>query len=110
MKTRSWHVHAWTVVLSCVTACVFPALLTTDAASAQVADLQGCLLQRAIGERHRGVPRACRPFASTANCTDTSQPLNAWGVGFFQEHLRAAFADPQIVALGVWRPGPAPHP
>ena len=40
-------------------------------------------------------------FANTSNCTDSSQPLNAWGVGFVQAELKAALADPSTIALGL---------
>jgi hypothetical protein len=40
-------------------------------------------------------------FANTSNCTDTSQPLNAWGVGFVQTQLAALNADPSVIALGL---------
>src|SRR5688500_3718629 len=41
-------------------------------------------------------------FADTVNCTDPSQPLNAWGVNFLQPHLLEALsADTSIVALGL---------
>ena len=52
----------------------------------------------------RGEPGfAGRPelFTDNMNCTDPSQPLNAWGVGFVQQHLRAALSDPSVVALTV---------
>ncbi|MBA3642090.1 MAG: hypothetical protein H0W53_23105 [Acidobacteria bacterium] len=52
----------------------------------------------------RGEPGfAGRPvlFTDNMNCTDPSQPMNAWGVGFVQQHLRAALADPSVVALTV---------
>ena len=41
-------------------------------------------------------------FADTANCTDPSQPLNAWGGGVVQSELLAHVnSDPSIVALGL---------
>jgi exonuclease III len=41
-------------------------------------------------------------FADTANCSDATRPLNAWGIGFVQQHLLASVgADPDIVALGL---------
>lgn len=41
------------------------------------------------------------PFFDTTNCTDPSQPLNAWGVGAMQAELHKALGDPSVVALGV---------
>lgn len=41
------------------------------------------------------------PFVDTTNCTDPSQPLNAWGVGASQAALAAGVGDPSVVALGV---------
>lgn len=41
-------------------------------------------------------------FAGTSNCTDTSQPLNAWGIGLVQRHLvRSVGSDPGVIALGL---------
>ena len=41
-------------------------------------------------------------FSATANCTDATQPLNAWGVGVMQAELLAKIQnDPSVVALGV---------
>ncbi|HET6448131.1 MAG TPA: hypothetical protein VFG31_03405, partial [Conexibacter sp.] len=41
------------------------------------------------------------PFHNVPNCTDPSQPLNAWGVGAPQAALQAIAADPAVVALGM---------
>ncbi len=42
------------------------------------------------------------PFTDNSNCTDATQPLNAWGIGFVQQHLNASIgADPGVVALGL---------
>jgi hypothetical protein len=41
-------------------------------------------------------------FADTANCTDTSKPVNAWGVGLVQQHLVESLGnDPTVIALGL---------
>ncbi|MBA3885249.1 MAG: hypothetical protein H0X67_05900 [Acidobacteria bacterium] len=41
-------------------------------------------------------------FSNTANCTDATKPLNAWGVGLVQHHLMASLRDdPSVVALGL---------
>src|SRR5215204_1012128 len=41
------------------------------------------------------------PFVDTTNCTDPSQPLNAWGTGASQRAMTGALSDPSVVALGV---------
>jgi len=42
------------------------------------------------------------PFTANGNCTDTTLPLNAWGVGFVQKILvNEVGNDPSIVALGL---------
>jgi hypothetical protein len=41
------------------------------------------------------------PFVDTTNCTDATQPLNAWGAGAMQAELTKALGDPAVVALGV---------
>lgn len=41
-------------------------------------------------------------FQRNANCTDPSQPLNAWGVGVVQAELDAALnGDSAVIALGL---------
>ena len=41
-------------------------------------------------------------FSNVPNCTDPAQPLNAWGIGMVQQHLRDSVGnDPDIVALGL---------
>src|SRR5688572_20341215 len=41
------------------------------------------------------------PFRNVTNCTDPSQPLNAWGVGASQTELLKVTSDPSVVALGL---------
>jgi exonuclease III len=58
----------------------------------------------------KGVPplRGHAPFADNHNCSDTSQPMNAWGAGLIQAELRATLADPRAIAIGLaeaWRCG-----
>jgi hypothetical protein len=41
-------------------------------------------------------------FADTSNCTDPSQPMNAWAIDFVQEELRTKIRDDaSIIALGL---------
>lgn len=53
------------------------------------------------GRGEPGFPGRPVFFTDNMNCTDPSQPMNAWGVGFVQQHLRAALSDPSVVALTV---------
>jgi hypothetical protein len=48
-----------------------------------------------------GLPGHPVRFANTSNCTDATQPLNAWGVGSVQQELRAALGGPSTIALGL---------
>ena len=41
------------------------------------------------------------PFVDTTNCTDPTQPLNAWGTGDMQAELARALGDPSVIALGL---------
>jgi hypothetical protein len=41
------------------------------------------------GKGEPGFPGRSQPFVDTANCVDTTKPLNAWGVGFVQRTLTA---------------------
>src|SRR6266542_5201414 len=41
-------------------------------------------------------------FERNSNCTDPSQPLNAWGAGVVQAELnRALNSDSSVIALGL---------
>ena len=41
-------------------------------------------------------------FTDTQNCSDTTQPVNAWGVGLVQRELvKAVKNDPAVIALGL---------
>ena len=40
-------------------------------------------------------------FFDSSNCTDPTQPLNAWGVGVVPRELAKLAADPSVVALGL---------
>ena len=54
------------------------------------------------GKGEVGLPGRRVLFADTQNCTDTTQPINAWGVGFVQRELvKAVKNDPAIAALGL---------
>ena len=47
------------------------------------------------------LPGFAAPFVNTPNCTDSSQPLNAWGAGASQGALAAIAPDPSLVAIGL---------
>src|SRR5690242_3946065 len=48
------------------------------------------------------LPGHTSTFSLTANCTDPTAALNAWGVGFVQQELVAKIKnDPEVVALGL---------
>jgi hypothetical protein len=55
------------------------------------------------------LPQHAAPFATSYNCTDTTQALNAWGVGLVQQELRSRVgSDPDVIAFGLaeaWRCG-----
>ncbi len=54
------------------------------------------------GKGEPGLPGRATPFVDSGNCTDATQPLNAWGTGFIQQHLAGSLgADPRVVALGL---------
>ena len=54
------------------------------------------------GKGEPALPGRAQTFVDTTNCTDASQPMNAWGIGFVQAHLTQSIAnDPRIVALGL---------
>ncbi len=48
------------------------------------------------------LPGRAAPFASTANCTDASRPMNAWGTELVQKTLKDAIGgDEAVIALGL---------
>ena len=54
------------------------------------------------GKGEPALPGRTSTFVDTANCTDSSKPLNAWGKGIVQRELRARVgADSAIIALGL---------
>src|SRR5207248_8938135 len=54
------------------------------------------------GKGEAPLPGHPSSFVENLNCTDPSQPLNAWGVGVIQAELKAKIgADPGVIALGV---------
>jgi endonuclease/exonuclease/phosphatase family metal-dependent hydrolase len=60
------------------------------------------------GKGEPALPGRATPFTDTANCTDTSQPLNAWGTGFVQKHLIESIKnDPKVVALALGESWPS---
>lgn len=108
MRTRSRR-PVQALVSACFIACL--ANLALDGrAEAQSPTFKVAYLNVQSGKGSVGLAGRPVHFFSTANCNDPSQPLNAWGVGFFQEHLRAAVADPQIVALGIAEAWPCATP
>jgi exonuclease III len=54
------------------------------------------------GKGEPGLPGTPVTFADNHNCSDPSTPMNAWGVGLVQAHLRKSIADdPAVVSLGL---------
>lgn len=54
------------------------------------------------GKGEEGLPGRPAQFTDTQNCTDTTQRVNAWGVGLVQRELvKAVKNDPAVVALGL---------
>ena len=63
------------------------------------------------GKGQVALPGLPRTFADTANCTDPSQPMNAWGVGAVQAELKAKIGnDPSVIALGLAEAWPCATP
>ena len=47
------------------------------------------------------LPGHLAPFRNVANCTNTTQPLNSWGVGATQAALASVTSDTSVVAVGL---------
>ena len=74
--------------------------LTVDGQTAATVKFAFFNIQAGKGEQ--AVAGHSAPFTENMNCTDPAQPLNAWGVGFVQQHLTASVGnDPAVVALGL---------
>lgn len=53
------------------------------------------------GKGIAALPGHAAPYTDSTNCTDPSQPLNAWGAGAVQAELTRALGDPSVVALAL---------
>ena len=50
-------------------------------------------------------------FSDTSNCTDFTQPVNAWGKGLVQAELKAKIGnDPSVISLGLAEAWPCATP
>jgi hypothetical protein len=75
-------------------------LVEPTAADAQSFKIAYFNIQSGKGEP--ALPGHTVNFYDNHNCTDPSQPLNAWGIGTVQQHLRNSVGnDPKVVALGL---------
>ena len=72
-------------------------VLTASAASAQTFKVAYWNIKSGKDNRVSGTPTT---FV-TSDCTDPTQPMNAWGVGIVPQELATLNADPGIVALGL---------
>src|SRR4051812_34706379 len=91
-------------VLAVLLSVVFIPHLSRRAVSAQSAGVSTFKVAFWNIKSGEGQPMANQPspFVATGNCTNTAQPLNAWGVGVVpQELLAKVGSDPAVVALGV---------
>lgn len=84
-------------------ACVLAvAMIATGARCAVAADtVKVAFWNMMSGQGVDALPGHDAPFIDTSNCTDTAQPLNAWGVGATQAQLDQIASDPALVAIGV---------
>jgi Bacterial Ig domain len=63
------------------------------------------------GKGQIALPGFPATFADTNNCTDRTQPLNAWGVGAVQAELTTKIAnDPSVISLGLAEAWPCATP
>ena len=93
------------VVILALAALVAPATAFAQSASAT---FKVAYFNVQSGKGEPALPGRVASFVDTANCTDTTQPLNAWGTGFFQEHLvKSIKNDPKIVAMGLGESWPS---
>lgn len=95
MKTSSRCAH---VVLFAV-ALVFSSFVNAAAATVH---FKVATYNIQAGKGQPGLSGRPATFTNNMNCTDPSQPMNAWGVGLVQAALRRDIgADPSIIALAL---------
>jgi hypothetical protein len=71
-------------------------------AAAQTGSIKIAFYNIQSGKGERALAGRTSTFADNANCTDATQPMNAWGVGFVQPFLIASLRnDAKVVALGL---------
>jgi exonuclease III len=90
--------------LIAVGAAVLSALAAPQVAHAQAtpATFKVAFLNIQSGKGEPALSGHTVDFSDTTNCTDAALPLNAWGIGLIQDHLRNSIgADSRIVALGL---------
>src|SRR5688572_3306268 len=90
-------------VYSCALATLMIAMIALPATSVFAADdnIKGAFWNVRSGKGVSALAGYATPFFDTTNCTDPSQPLNAWGAGAMQAEMHKALGDPSVVALGV---------
>ena len=83
--------------------CLAAAIVGAGALPASAADatIKVAFWNIMSGKGVDALPGYSAPFHNTTNCTDPSQPLNAWGVGASQTAIQQALSDPSVVALGL---------
>ncbi len=82
--------------------CVFAiAMIAGRTFSADAATIKVAFWNVMSGKGVAALAGHAAPFVNVTNCTDPTQPLNAWGVGATQAELAKIAADPSLVALGV---------
>jgi hypothetical protein len=87
-----------------VSTCVFAiAMIAGPALSASAADatVKVAFWNIMSGKGVDALPGHATPFRNVTNCTDPTQPLNAWGVGASQTELLKVASDPSVVAFGL---------
>jgi len=89
------------LVFTAVLAGLAPAATQVDA-QATAPNFKVAFFNIQSGKGEPAMPGHPSTFSDTLNCTDTTQPLNAWGRGVVQATLTDAVAsDPTVVALGL---------
>jgi hypothetical protein len=84
-----------------VAVCVAAALIRTAQAQPQ-RTFRVAFYNIQSGKGEIPLPGISCPFLENSNCTDATQPLNAWGLGLVQQELVDKIgSDPQVLALGL---------
>jgi exonuclease III len=90
------------IVLALLDALILTAVPAAVRAQSAPASFKVAYYNIQSGKGEPAMPGHATEFYDVTNCTDGSQPMNAWGIGLLQRHLvESVGKDSRIIALGL---------